>query len=97
MDIDYRESRAIENIMGVLEKHSGAARVNVEARFSPSGKVLACKVEVRESVPFSRSSERKAVIREICAIIEKLGNPSPPPSLSFEISFSTPLIIPADS
>jgi hypothetical protein len=86
----------MESIMGVLEKHSVLARVNVEARFAPSGKVLACKVTVRESVPFSRSGERQAVIREICAIVEKLGSPSPPPSLSFKVSFSTPLIILAD-
>jgi hypothetical protein len=80
--------------MGVFEKHSGAARANVEAHFAPSGKVLACKVELRELVPFSRRSEREEIIREICTIIENLGRPTPPPSLSFEVSFSTPLVMP---
>jgi hypothetical protein len=91
-----RETQAMESIMRVFEAHSCAVRAHVEARFSPNGRVLACKVELRESVPFSRRSEREEIIREICAIVEDLGRPTPPPSLSFEVSFSTPLIIPEE-
>jgi hypothetical protein len=87
-----RARQAMDEIMEVLARHSVMTPVKVESRFSPSGEVLSCSVEL--GGPSKASPE--ALRREVCAVVATLGKPEPPPSLSFTAAFRAPLVVPSE-
>lgn len=90
-EVDVRERQASERILDVLVKHSVSGPAMIDACFSSTGEVLRCEVELRGSAPLK--AEKEALVQEVCAIVKELGHPEPPKSLSFQVSFSTPLIL----
>jgi hypothetical protein len=93
-DVDSREQRAAERIMEVLEKYSVMTAVNIDAHFWSDGNVSDCKVESRYPERFLHGAEREALVDEVCEIVSEVGKPTPPPSLSYKVSFSAPLLGP---
>lgn len=94
-DPESREKRVGKSIMSILGRHLITTAVRVEAEFSASGALLACDVTARYPERFPQGSEREALQDEICKEVRGLGQPVPPSSLSYRVSFSAPLLVPS--